>query len=77
VPTRLKTAALRDDWSGVVSSDGRAVIPLEIWVALTEMPVVRPHVVARVRAALAAGLIGTPDDVARAMLCGAPYRDAA
>jgi hypothetical protein len=51
-------------------------MPLEMWAWLQEARAVRPHVVARVRAALAAGQQVTPDEVARAMLTG-PYRDVA
>lgn len=51
-------------------------MPLEMWAWLQESRPVRPHVVARVRAALAAGKQATADEVALAMLQG-PYRDVA
>lgn len=51
-------------------------MPLEMWLWLREARPVRPHVVARARAALAAGKQATADEVALAMLLG-PYRDVA
>lgn len=51
-------------------------IPPEVWASLREPIEVRPNVVARVRAALAAGERPTPDQVALAMMSW-PYRGAA
>ena len=51
-------------------------MPLEMWTWLRESRSVRPHVVARVRAALAEGKQVSSDDLARAILDG-PYRDVA
>jgi hypothetical protein len=45
-------------------------MPPEVWRWLRESMVVRPHVVARVRAALDAGHRPTPDQVAGAILDG-------
>ena len=53
-----------------------AGMPIEIWTWLHEPRSVRPHVVARVRAALVAGHRVAPRDVALAMITG-PYRDVA
>jgi hypothetical protein len=53
-----------------------AGMPPEIWTWLRESRSVRPHVVARVRAALAAGRRVSSDDVALAIIHG-PYRDVA
>jgi len=43
---------------------------LEVWSWLREAMVVRPHVVAKVRAALARGQHASADEVARAILGG-------
>ena len=53
-----------------------AGMPPEIWSWLRQSRSVRPHVVARVRAALAAGELVSAEDVALAILKG-PYRDVA
>ena len=47
-----------------------AGIPPEVWAYLRETMTVRPHVVARVRASLQAGVQPTSDEVALAMLHG-------
>lgn len=54
-----------------------AGMPPEVWAWLREARCVRPHVVARARAALAAGdRRVSADEIALAMLEG-PYRDVA
>jgi hypothetical protein len=54
-----------------------AGMSVEVWSWLRETMEVRPHVVARIRAALDAGHQATPDQVAAAMLRHQPYRGAA
>ena len=53
-----------------------AGMPIEIWTWLRESRSVRPHVVARVRAALAAGERVSADAVATAMMTE-PFRHVA
>ena len=60
-------------WSMTLSPPPVAGMPPEVWKWLRESRSVRPHVVARVRAALAAGIQVSAEDVALAMISG-PYR---
>ena len=63
-------------WDMIRSQPPIAGMPIEVWTWLRESRSVRPHVVARVRAALAAGLDVTSYEVAAAILRG-PFRDVA
>lgn len=78
-PHRPRTTDETGDAPGTPGDDTPPVagMPVEVWSWLRESMAVRPHVVARVRAALDAGVQATPDQVALAMLRHQPYRGAA